>query len=315
MDTQAVRQPETAVRQKAQESPAPVRPATLTALLQTRSSGYSREFLRESVLAWAARKWPELFVGRNVYEPAFQSHSGRSQIQVTSACDGNHAWSFKGIRPDVTGARYWETRVLVLGNEGHDLLGVSTGYLGDVDPKATVAQPAFLNGLIEHLPFEDGGYPVCTVPRQVFDERAFVNLHDHLLSQRRTLPILIVGAGSSSSESRDWEEPHRINARSIAQQLCGLAHVVCVGPLILGLLEARLGSDMAVRSGEARLYLPGPGNTEREQRRRSAQALPDTTHFAAGDVGAAARAAVYAWSVSASRRTDFNSLWATAVAA
>lgn len=33
-----------------------------------------------------------------------------------------------------------------------------SGYLGDVQGKLMVGQPAFLSGLVEHLPFDDGGY-------------------------------------------------------------------------------------------------------------------------------------------------------------
>ena len=214
-DIPAAMQPETALRQGAESSVTTAHPATLTALRQTRGSGYSREFLRESVLAWATHRWPELFIGHSACEPTFESRSERSQVRVTCARNGRYMWSLNGIRPDAKGNRHWHTRVLVLSDEEHDLVGVSTGYLGDVGTNVPVAQPAFLSGLIEHLPFEDGGHPVCTVPRQVFDERAFVNLQDHLCA----VPCHPGRAPNPVRSNRALEEPPRLDARSMARHL------------------------------------------------------------------------------------------------
>lgn len=47
------------------------RATTLTALAQPNSSGYSREFIRDGVLSWAARKWPELGIERRACEVGF----------------------------------------------------------------------------------------------------------------------------------------------------------------------------------------------------------------------------------------------------
>lgn len=99
---------------------------------------------------------------------------------------------------------------------------------------------------------------------QVFDEPALVNLQGHLLSDRRALPILVVGPGHSSNDSRCSEQPQCLDARSMAQQLCGLAHVVCLGPMVLALLESRLGSDMGLGIGEARFCLPAAGEPAAE---------------------------------------------------
>src|SRR5450432_16472 len=102
---------------------------TLTSLSQRYSSGYSREFIRESVMAWAARRWPELLVGRDACGIGFAAHSPSASVQVTCAGDGDYAWAFRGTGADGSG-RVWETCVLVVGGQDHDLLTVRTGYAG-----------------------------------------------------------------------------------------------------------------------------------------------------------------------------------------
>lgn len=291
------------------------RPTTLTALQQSPGSGYSRDYLRESVLAWARSKWPELFAGRDAGEAGFEGRGESSRVQVAHGRRGS-SWWFRGVRPDLTGSRLWETRILFVGEEERDLLLVGTGYFGDADARVLVAQPAFVCPLVEHLPFDDGGYPVCTTPRHVLDDAALANFRDHLLSPRRTLPVLALGAHPTSSESRDRDEARLPDARSLARRLCGLAHVVSLGPLVLGRLERWLESELALQAGEARLFLPaleespGPRRHPRFSRSRAA-----ATAAATGDVGAAAQAATYDWSVAPSRRLDFDALWASVAGA
>ncbi len=310
--TQASRQPDSATRPAKRELPRTVHTTTLTALLQEGGNGYSREYLRENVLAWGARKWPDLFDGVNEYATDdLETRLGSSQVQVVGARDGGYAWSFRGTRPDLSASRLWETRVLFLGHGDQDLLFVSTGFLGQGDPRLLVAQPGFLCGLIDHLPFDDGGYRVCTAPRQVFNDAAFASFREHLLSPRRTMPVLALGSSPASSESRGWEDFGHVDARAIARKVGGLAHVVCLGPLILDRLESWLGNDLAVQVGQARLFMPGLDDEapDAAQHPVFSPARTGRAGEPAGDVGSAAEAAIYAWSVSASRRLDFEALW------
>src|SRR5665213_752720 len=138
---------------------ASLRSTTLTALSLRQSSGYSREFIRESVMSWAARKWPELLIGRAACGISFAAHSPSASVRVTCASDSEYVWTFKGTGADASG-RVWETCVLILGVQDDDLLTVRTGYAGNTDAMPFCAQPKFLGRLIEHLPFEDGGYPL-----------------------------------------------------------------------------------------------------------------------------------------------------------
>ena len=261
------------------------------------------------MLAWGARKWPDLFDGRNEFAADdLETHLGSSRVQVASARNGGFAWSFRGIRPDLTASRLWETRVLFLRHGDQDLLFISTGYHGQIDTRIFVAQPGFLCGLIDHLPFDDGGYRVCTAPRQVLNDAAFASLRDHLLSRRRTMPVLVLGSSPAWSEARDWADSGPVDARSITRKLCGLAHVVCLGPLVLHRLENWLGSELAVKVGQARLFMPGLDEKAAVAAHHPAFS-PARSDEAARDVSSAAEAAVYAWSVSEPRRLDFEALW------
>jgi hypothetical protein len=125
------------------------------------------------------------------------------------------------------------------------------------------------------------------------------------------MPVLVLGSSPAWGEARDWEDSGPGDARSIARKLCGLAHVVCLGPLALGRLERWLGSELAVKVGEARLFMSGLGDEAVAAAHHPvfSPAWAGRAGAAGGEVGSAAQAAVYAWSVSASRRFDFEALW------
>jgi hypothetical protein len=280
-----------------------LRATTLTALSQRHASGYSREYIRESVMSWAARKWPELLVGRDACGVAFAAQSASASVQVTCAGDGDYVWAFNGIGPDGSG-RVWETRVLVLGGDDHDLVAVRTGYASDAAATPVCAQPQFLRSLVEHLPFDDGGFPLSTQPWPVPSFAAFANFRDHLLSPRRTLPILAVASGEAERSGAAAPSP-----AVLARALCGLAHVVSLSGVGLSCLEGCLGSGMAVHAGEARLFMPGLAagfDPERHPAFTQPRAAPrlDASHLEA-----AAQRATHSWSTSAARRADFDALW------
>jgi hypothetical protein len=93
--------------------------------------------------------------------------------------------------------------------------------------------------------------------------------------------------------------------------LRGLAHVVCLGPLVLSRLEEGLGSRLAVDVGQARLFMPGLDDAEPEAMHHPlfSPAGSVAHRQAPRECAAAAQSAVYAWSVSAPRRLDFEALW------
>jgi hypothetical protein len=284
-----------------------LRATTLTVLSQRHSSGYSREFIRECVMSWAARKWPELLVGRDACGISFAAHSPCASVRVTCGDEGDYVWAFKGTGADGSG-RLWETCVLVLGGQDHDLLTVRTGYAGPSAATPVCAQPKFLCSLIEHLPFEDGGYPLGTQPRRVFSLAAFDNFRDHLLSRRRTLPILAV----ASDVRTEADAPASPSPAVLARALCGVAHVVSLAGAGVSCLEDCLGSRMAVHAGEARLFMPGLA-AGADPEKHPAFADPQTPpRLEASYVEAAAQRATHSWSTSVARRADFEVLWARA---
>jgi hypothetical protein len=284
---------------------APLRATTLTALSQRDSSGYSREFIRESVMSWAARKWPELLIGRDACGLSFAAHSPTASVQVTCAGASEYIWAFRGTGIDGSG-RVWDTRVLVFGGQDHDLLTVQTRYAGTAAASPFCGQPKFLCSLLEHLAFEDGGYPVGTGPRQVSSLAAFDNFHDHLFSRQRTLPILAVANPVESEGSA----PPSPSPRVLARALCGVAHVVSLGAVGVACLETYLGPRMALHAGEARLFIPGLAANADPEEHPTFSDLQKPTRSEAGYVEAAAQRATHSWSTSVARRADFDALWA-----
>lgn len=304
------------------EASAGLQLTTLTTLLQNHGSGYSREYVREMVLTWAARKWPELFIGHSACEPNFESRTPSGDVKVTSTNHGSYTWSFNGRHPEKQADRHWETRVLVVGNDDQDLLVVRTGYyLGDSSFHGLVAQPRFVPLLIEHLDFNDGGFPVCAWPHLVANAAAFENFYDHLTSLQRTLPILAVGASPlSRAVLNDFERPS-MDAWALARQVCGLAHVVSLGTPGSATLRERLGTAMEVCPGEARLFMPRVDSVAPEQHLRFVPAACAQGEGESGlapyreEASSAASAATYEWSTSAQRCRGFDALWASCVGA
>ena len=282
-----------------------LRTTTLTALTQRQGSGYSREFIRESVMAWAARKWPELLIGRDACGIGFQAHSDFASVHVSCAGDEDDVWTFKG-----TGAHgpegMWETCVLVLGGQDHDLLTVRTGYRGHAEATPACAQPKFLCALIEHLSFDDGGHGLSTAPRQVFSLASFDDFHQHLLSGRRTLPILAVRSEVASRDPAIAAPDPAVLARA----LCGVAHVVSLGAVGASCLEGCLGGSLGVSPGEARLFMPGLAADADPGGHPAFRSLQGSLRSEAGDVEAAVQTATHSWSTSLARRADFEALWA-----
>jgi hypothetical protein len=277
---------------------------TLTALSQPHGTGYSREFIRESVMSWAARKWPELLVGRDACAIGFAAHSPSGSVQVTCADEDEYVWAFKRIGADDSG-RLWETCILILGGRDHDLLTVRTGFVGSTPATPCTAQPEFLYSLVEHLPFEDGGYPLITQPRQVFSLAAFNNFRDHLFNRRRTLPILAV----ASAEKSQVDAPPAASPAVLARALCGVAHVVSLGEVGASRLENCLGPRMAVRAGQARLFMPGFADDADPDMHPAFAERRAPPRLEASYVEAAAQRATHSWSTSVARRADFDLLW------
>jgi hypothetical protein len=285
-----------------------LRAMTLTALTQRHSSGYSREFIRESVVSWAARKWPELLIGRDACGISFEAHAPSASVRISCAGDGEYVWAFRGTGADGAGL-VWETCVLVLGGQDHDLLTVRTGYSGSTATVPLCGQPDFLCSLIEHLAFDDGGHPLGIWPRRVSSFAAFDSFRDHLLSRRRTLPILAL----AEEASPEANAPASASPAVLARALCGVAHVVSLAGAAVSCLEGFLGSRMAVHAGQARLFLPGlAADDPNPEGHPSFADLQVSVGSQASYVEAAALQATHSWSTSAARRADFDALWARA---
>ncbi len=283
----------------------------LTVLQQNHGCGYSREFVREKVLGWAIGRWPEVFVGRSACDPNFETHSASANVRVTTTNSGSYGWTFRGRLPDGSERSHREIRVVVTGDAGRDLMAVRTGHFGDPEVNAVAGQPQFLQTIVDHLDFDDGGFPVLATPRKVMTGDTFENFYEHLMSARRGLPILAIGHSEGLSEKRGGANGPFLDAHSIARLLCGLAHVVSLGSDTSSRLERRLGQGMGVCAEEARLFMPALGKTPGPQG-HPRFAAPRLVRCDSASASAKARAAACEWSLSAPRRMQFDALWAAA---
>jgi hypothetical protein len=161
-------------------------------------------------------------------------------------------------------------------------------------------------GLVEPLPFEDGGCSLGTQLRRVFSLAAFDNFRGHLLSRRRTLPILAV----ASEVKSEVDAPPSPSPAVLVRALCGVAHVVSLGGVGVSCLEDCLGSRMAVHAGEALLFMPGLVADADPDKHPALADLHAPPRSKASYIEAAAQTAIHSWSPSVARRADFEVLWA-----
>lgn len=93
--------------------------------------------------------------------------------------------------------------------------------------------------------FIDGGFPVLGTPHRIANDLDVNLLADALRAQDRHLPILII-----ASEHGNWA----IDTQVIAKRLMGLAHVMAIVDKMTSCLANKVGKDMSIYQGYARLY-------------------------------------------------------------
>ncbi len=238
------------------------RPATTTATAQpavrvvvrstlrsTTLSPSNRRRAQELVWSWVSAKWPRLVVsqidrGRSQFECSIPG----VQLAVQSSSDGT-AWTLAVAHSERDGARTWMTRALVAEDGDADVMGLQTSCTDLPFAPLVVAPPRLLGLWVERLQLEDGGLAVLGEPREVSDDDQLDAFCKHVMSERRTLPIIAL---ANSPHSRFYG----VDPRGLAEAVRGMAHVAYLSPHVSGEVAQRLGPDFGLVYGAARVYAP-----------------------------------------------------------
>ena len=118
------------------------------------------------------------------------------------------------------------------------------------DAPLVVAPPRLLGAWVQRLDLRDAGVAVLGEARDVDNPAQLAAFCDHVLSAKRTLPVIAL---TNSPRSRYFG----VDPRGLAEAIRGLAHVACLSPEMAAEIPMRFGKDFTLVPGAARIYAAG----------------------------------------------------------
>lgn len=199
---------------------------------------------------WVGAKWPRLMPSPQDMERSHLERSAPGQALMVSTSGDGAVWTLSVANSERTGPRSWMTQARVLDTGDADMVDLQTSCTRVPDAPLVVAPPRLLGDWVERLELEDGGVPVVSTPRDVFEEAQRDAFCDHVRSSTRTLPVIAL-------VSRPNSRYYGVDPRGLAEAVSGLAHVACFSrPMAVGLSDF-LGPGLGLVHGAARIYAPG----------------------------------------------------------
>lgn len=225
--------------------------------IPSRDDGTSLAAARNEVLRWASNRAGKELPLTSWGGAAFELLSaGRNTFAANVEIDNGYLWSIRGDDPDKSvPGRVWSTEV-TLGQTGDDnvLLGVrlivnSNEQKLNIEPSV----PGLVLQIAERCGLSDGDFFVSSAPHVVQNEDQALDFVDWLGSISRKLPVVV----ASGDERSAHPDAPLINARDLAQRLCGLAHVVVVPAHLTYAVSDEFGKSLSIFHGGVRIYNPG----------------------------------------------------------
>lgn len=227
-----------------------IRPVVRVALRSTRHSEGNRRRARDLAWQWVASKWPRLLPTSDEMEMRQFTRSLPGQRLVASTDANQSSWSLAVAFDERHGARTWITRIEVADGGDADLLNLQTACTEQADAPLVIAPPSLLGTWVERLELEDGPFAVLGEPRVVNDMVQVDAFVAHVLSPRRTLPVIAL-------TNRPSTRFYGVDPQGLATAVRGLAHVACLAPEVAAEVANRLGPHLGVAPGAARIYSAG----------------------------------------------------------
>lgn len=227
-----------------------IRPVVRVTLRSTRHSAANRSQARDLAWQWVADKWPRLMPSSTEMGMPRFARAIPGQRLVASSGANPSSWAMAVAFDDRHSARTWTTQVEVADDGDADLLNLQTACTDRPDAPLVVAPPSLLGHWVEQLALDDGPFAILGEPRHVDGAEQFEAFMAHILSARRTLPLIAL--------------THRLNSRffgvdprGLATAVRGMAHAYSLTPDMAQAVAGRLGAHLGVVPGAARIYGAG----------------------------------------------------------
>ena len=198
---------------------------------------------------WAARKWPACASARRLVKPTERAQSALATCRSRALAPVNTAGhSGNGRRRLIVGVGDLRTRP----SSGETKTSCSVRRTPAAMLRADLRSTDVSLPLIEHLPFEDGGYPVGS-QRDRFPGGGV-----------RQLPGPPAHSAARAADSRGGQPGRVTSERAFFCRPGIMARALVVWPMFVSLagvgvsyLEECLCTGIAIRAGAARLFMPG----------------------------------------------------------
>jgi hypothetical protein len=210
----------------------------------------NRRQAQELVWEWVGAKWPRLLpLARDMQQPHFERALQDHALRVSTSKDGR-TWSLTVIHSEKRTQRIWSTCAQVTDTGYADMVSVQTGCSEVSHAPLVVAPPRVLGAWVERLALVDGGFSVLGEPRQVNAPAPLAAFCDHVMSEKRTLPVIAL---THRVQSRHFG----VDPGGLALAVRGLAHVACLSPEAAAAVPGALGPGSGLVHGTARIFAPG----------------------------------------------------------
>jgi hypothetical protein len=230
-------------------------------LYSTTHSPANRSKARELAWIWVRAKWPRLLPSEaQMALVSFERALPGQELLVRTSGnepDGPSTWSLSvahtqraSVPTQRASTRTWMTRVQVIDTGTTDELHLQTACTDIPESPLVVAPPRLLSDWVEALDLQDGGLAVQGSPREVVDRWQLDALCTHLLCTERKLPVIAL-------VNRPQTHYYGVDPQGLAENLRGLAHVACIASHLEADILSRLGCELGVEQGAARIYTAG----------------------------------------------------------
>ncbi len=240
-----------------------VKPVLRTVLAAKASSIAQRRLAQDLVWHWVGTKWPRLLQAVPDRErPSLKVEAAGAELRVDSP--GLGSWCLSVAHRERNGGRTWCTQagmsVEPTAAGEVNVFSVQTACTPLDQPPPVLALPGVLPLWLGRLDLDDDGCAVQGQALEVAEDDQRDAFFQHVLSPRRTLPILVL-----SHQPRSFH--FGVDPKALALAVGGLAHVACLTSAIRADVARRWGADLAPVPGAARLYRPGftPDNNARPE--------------------------------------------------
>lgn len=222
-------------------------PVVRVSLRGARHANATGRRARELAWQWVASKWPRLMPTSAEMAMDRFARNMPGQRLVSQVGPDPSNWTLAVAFDERQGARTWMTQIDIMADDDTDILSLQTVCTRRPEAPAIIAPPSLLGTWVERLDLQDGPFSVLGEPREVHDEAQLDAFFTHVLSPQRRLPVIAL-------TSRPRSRYFGVDPQGLATAVRGMAHVVCVAPNMAADVAGRLGPQLGVVPGAARIY-------------------------------------------------------------